>query len=403
MWDAPRGEAAARFGGVRKMGTRACPALMEPGLMSSVPVPASHTPAQLAANAQGRAAAVAVREHRANVAAMTHSRAGMCMANGWDVSIETIDGDFELDAPLLRRLFDPEATSGPSLRAAPPMAGGLSTPAGPSALEPYLFPPLATAALGSSARYAEEVPGAVYGPGNLLSNVGSATAGALQGMGERAGARTLQQGVQAIMSRAAQRVVVAPGMALYNAAQPHQTPRVRLRVRGLPIAQVRAMVPGLGGPVTQWRVNGPGTGASLRVRGMTAQQLRQTAILAGQERLPAGVRWASGRVGGGILTFGPTAALDFYSAIETDLQTGSRSFNVQAFAVAEARNQSGNAVGFGAGMLVTGVAVVVGGAATAASAPVVLLALGVGLIAQVVWNAAGGADWAEGTARSALH
>jgi hypothetical protein len=370
--------------------------------MSSVPVPASHSAAQVTANAQARATADAVRDHRANVATMTNSRAGMCMANGWEVSIETIDGDFELDAALLRRLIDPQATSGPSLRAAPPMTSGSSTPAGPSALEQYLFPPPATAPLGSPTRYGEELPGALSGPGNLLSNVGSASAGALQGLGERAGGRALQQGVQAIVSRAAQRVVIAPGVELYNAAQPRQTPRVRLRVRGLPIAQVRAMVPGFGGPVTQWRLNGPGTGASLRVRGMTAQQLRQTAILAGQERLPAGVRWASGRVGGGILTFGPTAALDFYSAIETDLQTGSRSFNVQAFALAEARNQSGNAVGFGAGMVVTGVAVVVGGAAAAASAPVVLLALGVGLMAQVVWNAAGGADWAEGGARAAL-
>jgi hypothetical protein len=368
--------------------------------MSSVPRPNEPSAAQRAAQAQALPLLQQLQQHRQAVSTLVTSRAGMCMANGWEVTTEHIDGDFELDAPFIARLL--EQGNGPTMRAAPPRAGSATPPAGPSAVERYLFPEPATAPLRSVERFAEEVPGAAYGPGNLAANVAAASAGALQSLGERRGAQAMRDGVIAILERRAQRVTLAPGLELYNSAEPRQRPRVRLRARGLPIATVRAMVPGSGGPVTQWRVNGAGNTASLRVRGMTSQQLRQTAILAGSERLPGSLRWASGPVGGGVLTFGPTAVLDFYSAIEVDLQTGQRSFNHHSFLVNQARNQSGNAVGFGAGMVVTGVALVAGGAAAAASAPVLIIAFGVGLVAQVVWNAAGGADWAEGQARAGL-
>ncbi len=368
--------------------------------MNSVPRPIETSAAQMAAQGQAAPLLRQLQQHRQAVGSMVTSRAGMCMASAWDVTSEHINGDFELDAPFVARLL--EQRGGPTLRAMAPPAASPAPPGGPATLAQYLFPPSASAQLGSAQRYSQELPGALYGPSNLAANAAAASAGALQGLGERAGSQALRDGVLAILERRVQTVTLAPGLELYNSAGPRQGPRVRLRVRGLPITTVRAMVPGTGGPVTQWRVNGAGTSASLRANGLTSQQLRQAAIFAGSERLPVGIRWASGGVGGGVLTFGPTAVLDLYSAIEVDLQTGQRSFNHQSFLVSQARNQSGNALGFGAGMVVTGVALVAGGAAAAASAPVLILAFGVGLVAQVVWNAAGGADWAERQARTGL-
>jgi hypothetical protein len=248
----------------------------------------------------------------------------------------------------------------------------------------------------------QEVPGAVIGPGNVLGNASAAVAGALQGLGERQGRAALAEGIRRILAGQVQRVVLGPAVELYNAAARGQRPRVRLRVRGLPITLVQKMVPAMGGAANTWRVGAQGAVSSLKVQGMTAQQLRNTAILASEQRLPGLLRWTGGRVGGGVLAFAPSLALDAWSAIETDLATGERSFNGRRFLTDSARSQSGNALGFGAGLAVSGVAVVVGGAAAAASAPVVLLALGVGLLVQVAWNASGMADATAGAAEAAL-
>ena len=217
-------------------------------------------------------------------------------------------------------------------------------------------------------------------------------------MGEAGSARRFTEGLRDILAGRVKVVNIAPNIELYNSAQGRQPPRARLRVRGLPIKVVTQAIPATGGAVTQWRVNGPGTSASLKAGGMTAQQMRNTAVLAGERQLPGALRWASTKTGGGVLTFAPSMALDAYDAIEVDLQTGGRSFNTSKFLVAEARSQSGNAVGF-VGSLVA--VALVGGAV--AGAPLVLLGLGVGIALQVVWNASGMADEAGNLAQSALN
>jgi hypothetical protein len=115
----------------------------------ALPLPAngrtSPTPAEQAAALQARLFEQRLREHRLLVRGLTSQRPGLCMADGWEMSRETIDGDFDLDDSVLGRLMQvqvgPEgaARGGPAVRAAPPSA---PTRAAPSVLRrkcPVLF------------------------------------------------------------------------------------------------------------------------------------------------------------------------------------------------------------------------------------------------------------------------
>jgi len=367
--------------------------------MSSVPVSPSLSAVQLAGQMQARAAADAVREHRLAVASMANSRGGMCMANGWNVSQQTLDGDFAIDAATVDRLLQGGPWQrGPSLSAAPAPRRGPVAASGPSAIEQYLFPPPAAGAPGSLARLGEEAGAAVWGPGNIAANSTAALAGALQGMGEASSARRFADGLRDILAGRVKVVNIAPNIELYDAAQNRQAPRARLRVRGLPIQVVTQAIPATGGPVTQWRVNHAGTSATLKAGSMTAQQMRNAAVLAGERQLPKLLRWTTSAGGGGFLTFAPSLALDAIHAIEGDLWAGGR-FNTQQFLVDEARSQSGNVVGFAGGMgLAMGAAAVFG----IAGAPLVLVGLGGGLVCQLVWNWGGWGDAAADATQRAL-
>jgi hypothetical protein len=334
------------------------------------------------------------------MAAMANSRGGMCLADGWNVSYQTLDGDFAMDAATVDRLLVGAAPlqRGPSMRAAPSAPRSPAAPSGLSAVQQYLFPAPAAGAPGSVGRLGEETSGAVWGPGNIAANSSAALAGALQGLGEGSSAKRLTDGLRDILAGRAKVVPIAPNIELYNSAQGRQPPRVRLRVRGLPIKVVTQAIPATGGAVTQWRVNGAGTTASLKAGSMNSQQMRNAAVLAGERQLPGALRWATSKTGGGVLTFAPSLALDAYDAIEVDLQTGGRSFNTHKFLVAEARSQSGNAVGFVGGLAVVAVAGVF-----VAGAPLVIIGLAGGIAFQVLWNWSGAADATGNAAQQALN
>lgn len=228
--------------------------------MSSRPVPAPHSAAQLAAQVQARAAADAVREHRQAIASVANSRSGMCMADGWNVSYQTLEGDYAIDAAIVDRLLaGAPLQRGPWMRAPPAPRQAPEAPNGSSAIKQYLFPPPAKGAPGTLERLGEEAGGTIWGPGNIAANSTAALAGALQGMGEASSAQRFSEGLREILAGRVQSVKVAPNIDLYNSALGHQPPRVRLRVRGLPIKVVTQAIPATGGPVTQWRANGPGT------------------------------------------------------------------------------------------------------------------------------------------------
>jgi hypothetical protein len=61
--------------------------------------------AQQAAEAQARDVAQLFAGHRSLLQSLANSRPGMCMANGWDVTQQTLDGDFELDDNVVQRIL----------------------------------------------------------------------------------------------------------------------------------------------------------------------------------------------------------------------------------------------------------------------------------------------------------
>jgi hypothetical protein len=99
----------------------------------------------------------------------------------------------------------------------------------------------------------------------------------------------------------------------------------------------------------------------------------------------------------GLLAFGPSAVIDFANSIEKS--GDSSSVNWRGFAVRSASSQSGNAAGFAAGAIFTGVTGFFAGAVVAGSLPVLVIAFGFGLVVQAAWNFAGNQDkaanWVE--------
>ena len=362
---------------------------------------APKTAAQQSSDLHAFQAALSYFDHRRQWQTLLAARPGMCVADGPDVSQQTLDGDFELDESVVERLLW-NSDMRPLMRPSPPAASAGAPERGSSSVvKESLFPPSPTAPVGSLARLGQELRGAVYGPGNVLANSSAALAGALQGVHEKHVARKLQEGLKSIREGRAQRVPLSPHMELYNSAQGRQAPRVRLRIRGVPLQIIRRAIPAIGGPVTQWRVNGPGTAATLKGSTMTAQQIRNAAVMAGEQHLPGLLRWTQGRVGTGVLAFAPSAALDLYNAIDTDLAGRPVNFNGRRFLVDSARSQSGNLVGLGGGMLaVAAVGFITAGAV--AGAPLVLIGLVGGVVLQVAWNSWGFADEAADLAQGAL-
>lgn len=356
------------------------------------------TAAQQAADTHAFLAARSYFDHRSQWQSLLAARPGMCMADGLAVQQQTIDGDFDLDDPVVQQVLQ-GGRPGPVMRAAPvPAPRPALTPTGPSALERYVSSPLPAGAPYSAQRLREEVPGAVSGPGNVLANSTAALSGALRGAAERDLATRLREGIQAILGGTTTRVRLSPTMELYSTAAARRRPVVRLRVRGLPIAVVRQSIPALGGVQNQWRPNPSQNASTLPTRSMTAQQMRNAAVLAADHGQPSWLRWTQGRVGGGVLAFAPSAALDLYNATEVDLRSREFSFNGRQFMVDSARSQSGNAVGFAGGL----VAVAVFGGAVA-GAPLVVIGLAAGVFVQVVWNWSGAADGAANLTRRALN
>ena len=123
--------------------------------------------------------------------------------------------------------------------------------------------------------------------------------------------------------------------------------------------------------------------------------------------LAAGAHWTgkpvifNGKIGGGALTFLPSAGIDLYHSINRDM-TGNVHRDHHRFLIDSAKSQSGNAVGFGVGLVVEAFAIVIGGSAAAVSAPVILIGLGLGIVAQAFWNYSGLSDAAGAKAERAL-
>ena len=182
----------------------------------------------------------------------------------------------------------------------------------------------------------------------------------------------------------AKRVVINEFMELYNANTGKGRPRIRLRIRGMKISVLEPIA-----AEDAWRAGQKGAVMSAKWAGVEA---RAAAVgnLAAKARWGGSLgklAWTTTKVGGGVLAFAPSAAIDAYKDLHFAVDAHGRRqlTGMHHFLVDEATNQSGNAVGFGTTVAV-GMIATAAGVTAIAGAPVVLIAFGVGLVAMTVFN-----------------
>jgi hypothetical protein len=167
---------------------------------------------------------------------------------------------------------------------------------------------------------------------------------------------------------------------------------IKVRIKGLPMTVMHALpapvVMKAGGQFGSMRVSPANPRAMVSAGDAITNTRRQSSTflrMAGAKGMP------------GILAFGPSAVIDLANSVEKSGDTST--VNWRGFAVRSASSQSGNAAGFAAGAIVTGVAGVFAGAVVAGSLPVLVIAFGSGLVVQAVWNSMGyqdeAAKWVE--------
>lgn len=348
------------------------------------------SPAQAEAERQARLLYRELNEYRSILPANSslHRMGGVCRADGWNISYQLLDGDFALDELLAQELVSGAVNAGQAA------SNGADAGSGSWLLD-YLQGST-TGAPGSPERLMSELNSAAMGPGNILGNANTLKQAANTMVQDRTAA-ALKAAAHSIESGAAKTVKINQYMTLYNANKTGKgRPRPRVRIVGMPLKVVQ---PALG---QSMRAAASGASASMRAaEALRAQKLGKVAASAHWSGKGA---FLNGKVGGGFLTFGVSGAIDAYNSIERDVG-GDLRFDRHKFLVASARSQSGNLVGATTGAAVSGIvavgAIVIFGTALATT-PLILISLGVGLTAQVVWNSFGGADWAEGRAKQAL-
>ena len=325
-----------------------------------------------------------------------HGGDGMCRADGWNVSNEQLDGDFALDDVLANDIVSSAlGSSARSMRSAPSAGSAFSASQDRATekawLEQYLYGDPA-GSVGSVDRMLNESRNAAAGPGNVLGNV-NALKQAANAAVQSTSARALEAGAKKIASGTASSIKINQYMTLYNANKSGKgSPRPRLRIQGLPM---QVITPALAPGARMAAQYGSTSARTLTLGGKETQHLGKFA--ASQHWSSAGAL-LNGKMGTGVLTFAPSAALDVYNSFEQDLRGDSR-FNWQKFGVASAKSQSGILMGLGAGAIAGGVAVVGFGAV---GAPVILVSLFIGVTAQIIWSATGMADKAGSAAERAL-
>lgn len=224
------------------------------------------------------------------------------------------------------------------------------------------------------------------GSGNILGNANSVKSA----IAAKQAAKVLERAEKAILGSANRSIRINDYITLYNGNTSGKgRPRPKIRVRGLP---VKVVSPALGTLVRQG-VNG--MTAAYKVQDTMRQA--KAAALAGESHWGPRMKFFNGRLGGGVLTFGPSALLDAYQSIDYDTN-GKLNFRGKDFLVASAKSQSGNIAGATVGWLTAGGLALVG----FVGAPVIVTVLFAGVATQMLWGAFGGADWAEGNARRAL-
>ena len=308
---------------------------------------------------------------------------GVCRADGWDINPSFLHGDYALDDVVARwlgmLLLDTERTK---VSALPGEAMQPAEEVSSSWLIDYLLHSQLSGVIGSSERFASGLENATLGPGNILANVNTGRNYLNAKVRDKTG-QQLTDAAKHIESGHSKPIKVNGYMSLYNANADKKGPaRPRLLIKNLP---VQVVTPTLGEELM--RVSRGGY--NMQLRSMNKGTIEKASKLAAERHWSNRASYLNGRMGGGILTFGPSAALDIVSSIEMDVD-GQKSVNWRKFTVASARSQSGNVAGTLGYAGFSAVAVFFG----AAAAPVIIFGVTGAFLFQAIWGSFGGSDWA---------
>ena len=303
-----------------------------------------------------------------------------CDYRALDAFGSVLNNDFELDRPVAFALAAQLA------RTSPQDAGTLMVAA--SGVQPQM--PLTEKA-------ADALFEALFSGGNLPGNIASSSEAALRAIWRRQamnGFKSLTSGATQGVIRIGPHITIEP-RNIGKGGELRKGARLMVRVRGLPMNVVHALP-------TPFMSKAGGQFAAMRVSARDLQRMQQAGSAIADARVQSSrlLRFTGGRVGGGVLAFGPSAVIDLANNYSVD-SDGSMSMNWRGFAVSSAKSQSGNLVGFAAGAAVASGAVALGFVA-AVGWPVVLVGLGAGIIAQAVWSTTGMDEAAEREARKRL-
>ncbi|QCP47778.1 hypothetical protein FAZ95_00430 [Trinickia violacea] len=297
----------------------------------------------------------------------------VCRGDGWTIGNERLSGDFDIDPVLAQQLVG-------GVLASPEFAVTKLDP-GASWLHDYLYGG-PSGAPGTSNRLYEEAQSAAIGPGGVLGNVNTMMSAAHAAHASSL-EKSIQAGAQKVMSGAGKSVPINPYVTLYNGNTSGKgRPRPRIRITNLPLQTVQ---PTLG---EHFRYSARSQTVTEALKELKLKDLAPKIS-------PLGRVYFRGGLSTGVLTFGPSAALDLIDSINRDAQ-GKLQFNARHFSIASARSQSGNLaglVGGAAASTVAGVAFSTVGL-TIGAAPLILIGLGGAVLFQIIWNALAGGDWA---------
>lgn len=336
----------------------------------------SRLQAQATADARQAARRVAEYQRLLPMGTQPAPGGGMCRADGWNVSLQQLDGDFALDPALAKQLIS-GAIASPDIETKSSAQWLKEYLSGSTSGEPW-----------SMKRIESEAINAAVGPGNILGNtkaVGDAIA-------SKRTADAIKAGLEAIETGKRTTVQINQYTTLYNANKSGKgAPRPRIRFRGLPVKVVaEALEVGV-------RAAAHGPNAAMRVN-QALQAARIGGLAAAHTSAGKPAFWGKMTRGGGILTFGPSAAIDLNNNISRDIQ-GNINFNGRGFVKDSLKSQSGNLLGYGVGLGAGAVAVAFG----VAGAPVILIVLFAGILMQAAWGFSGGSDLFADAADKALN
>jgi hypothetical protein len=333
----------------------------------------------------------------------SRTTAGMCLRDGRDVTYEFLDGDFELDDPLALAYLRSIMPSTPA--PAPAAAPAVSTP---DWLQDWKEATASGAPVGSLERTWGEFLGGTIGPGNILASfAGAVEGGALtakqvvtKAQMERAVAQITEQGAKGVQINRNVRIYDANALARSKMRARGQTPgkhlmKPKLRIKLTSVSSKIIQVGGMSARAATGGISG-GVGYS--------------ATMASRAASISADKWLAGNALRFLKTPGvplmlavvPSLMIDAADSYEYNA-SGQGNMNWRNLGVLSAKSQSANLVGFGLGAITPAALGLIGmGAAVIGTGGVVLIALGVGVAAQVTFNALGWGDNAADAAKNVL-